>query len=370
MIHQNNENLQEPVLDSTVLKENTEFKNEIEPVVDTNNVKVTKAENRIFYIYKITNLLNSKIYIGQSVQPNKRWHQHKKDSKTPRFTLQFAMNKYGVENFSFEIIACCKNQDDANYTETLLVSTYNSLLPNGYNMTHGGLNAPKSDAWKQSMNKWRSSLSEEEKQIIRNKQSEATKQQILQQGHPAQGHKWTEEQRKAIFEWRSSADKEAIYTPEVRQKMRESHLGHKQSEETLEKRSESLKAAWKKKNEIRCAEQDIRCHAEGCTINGSNIKYKIIEGIRYCAKHGSRIKRNGHINLLPKVIIEMTPEIRQKISQSRKGKCLGRIPHNKVHLTPEQIEFILKDERSTMQLSKDMGIGKKVIYRIRNSHKV
>lgn len=108
----------------------------------------------MFYLYKITCLVNQKVYIGQTVQPEKRWYQHKNDSvRNPKVPFHHAIKKYGNENFIFEVIACCKSQDDANYLEELLIQQYDCFISNGkgYNSTYGGMNAPKSDKWKQLM---------------------------------------------------------------------------------------------------------------------------------------------------------------------------------------------------------------------------
>ena len=60
------------------------------------------------YIYKITNTLNDKVYIGQTVKSlQKRFTQHKNNSNKPYFSqivLYKAFNKYGIENFTFEQI--------------------------------------------------------------------------------------------------------------------------------------------------------------------------------------------------------------------------------------------------------------------------
>ena len=59
-------------------------------------------------IYKITNLINNKIYIGQSVDIKKRWATHKRQAfikgKEYDKYLYRAIRKYGIDNFSFEII--------------------------------------------------------------------------------------------------------------------------------------------------------------------------------------------------------------------------------------------------------------------------
>ena len=88
-------------------------------------------------IYKITNTINNKIYIGQSVHIKKRWSEHKSyytDSQTP---LYKAMQKYGVEYFDFEIIEECSIAE-LDEKEQYYIQEFNSLVPNGYNIQLGG----------------------------------------------------------------------------------------------------------------------------------------------------------------------------------------------------------------------------------------
>lgn len=112
---------------------------------------------RIYNIYKITNFINNKVYIGQAKDCIQRWRQHKAESKKelPRMIVNRAMKKYGFDNFSFEVIVSCKTWKDANETETLLVSQYESHISTGkgYNVSAGGCNAPKSDEWKQKVSR-------------------------------------------------------------------------------------------------------------------------------------------------------------------------------------------------------------------------
>jgi group I intron endonuclease len=108
----------------------------------------------IWSLYRITNKINNKVYIGQAADVFKRWHDHRRAVKLnkPTQVIHHAMIKYGIDNFEFEVIACCKNQDDANYTETELVKQYNSFVKNGgYNATLGGMNAPKTEEWKKKL---------------------------------------------------------------------------------------------------------------------------------------------------------------------------------------------------------------------------
>lgn len=60
-------------------------------------------------IYKYTNKINGKIYIGLSSNIEKRYSQHLYCSRqdSPNLSIDIAIKKYGIENFSFEIIELC-----------------------------------------------------------------------------------------------------------------------------------------------------------------------------------------------------------------------------------------------------------------------
>ncbi len=80
------------------------------------------------FLYRITDTLNNKIYIGQAVDPNRRWVDHKWNAKQsePVQYISRAMAKYGVDNFIFEVISTCRSQEDANEAESMLIQQYNS----------------------------------------------------------------------------------------------------------------------------------------------------------------------------------------------------------------------------------------------------
>ena len=98
-------------------------------------------------IYKITNLINGKVYIGQTIKTlDQRWKQHvcqikyvkqQNNRKICRY-LHTAMSKYGINNFKIEMIDWATNQTELNYKEWLLIYKFNSLAPNGYNLRIGG----------------------------------------------------------------------------------------------------------------------------------------------------------------------------------------------------------------------------------------
>lgn len=87
-------------------------------------------------IYKIKNLINGKCYIGQSIDINRRWRQHRTDYKDGTVTLYQAIKKYGLSNFSFEVIEEC-SIDELDDREIYWINYYDSYY-NGYNETLGG----------------------------------------------------------------------------------------------------------------------------------------------------------------------------------------------------------------------------------------
>lgn len=87
-------------------------------------------------VYKITNVVNHKVYIGQTIQknPNDRFLSHFKAAKAGRKTaICHAIRKYGRESFKFEIIYKASNKVDLDIKEAYYIKQYNSTKI-GYNM--------------------------------------------------------------------------------------------------------------------------------------------------------------------------------------------------------------------------------------------
>lgn len=117
------------------------------------NTIIDNPEERYCEIYKITNLTNKKIYIGQAVSHilnhkryrpyghNGRFKCHISEAfstkKNQSHYLNNAIRKYGVNDFVVELIECCE-PCDANDREIHYIKEYNSLFPNGYNLKNGG----------------------------------------------------------------------------------------------------------------------------------------------------------------------------------------------------------------------------------------
>ena len=91
-------------------------------------------------IYKATNKINGKIYIGQTCSSIKiRIGEHRRASKLKKENSKFynAIRKYGINNFVFELVEKCKTKEELNNKEVFYISLYDSYKL-GYNSTLGG----------------------------------------------------------------------------------------------------------------------------------------------------------------------------------------------------------------------------------------
>ena len=89
------------------------------------------------YIYKITNKIDNKTYIGKTTQELElRWKDHQKKGSNCRY-LKYALKKYSIENFKFQLV-CITFDNQLNDMEIKYIKQYNSLVPNGYNLRLGG----------------------------------------------------------------------------------------------------------------------------------------------------------------------------------------------------------------------------------------
>ena len=96
-------------------------------------------------IYKVTNNINKKIYIGQTIQDeNIRWNHHMREALNGSDTkFHRALRKYGKDGFIWEVIEEVDN-DKLNEREIYWISYYNSYKQ-GYNSTTGGDLPPRND---------------------------------------------------------------------------------------------------------------------------------------------------------------------------------------------------------------------------------
>lgn len=120
-------------------------------------------------IYKIENLINKKVYIGQSNNIYKRYHFHHKsdcfNENSPAYNFQIyqAIRKYGIQNFSIIVLELC-DIDKLNEKEIFWINYYDSFK-NGYNRTPGGQN------WSENIH----SLETEEKRRLTREKNDSLK---------------------------------------------------------------------------------------------------------------------------------------------------------------------------------------------------
>lgn len=175
-----------------------------------------------YFIYKHTNKLNEKCYIGQTKNIKWRWcpNAYKTCSKFYRAIL-----KYGWDNFTHEILKVC-DETNVDYFETYYIKLYDSI-ENGYNLDSGGcknktqseetiqkkIEANKKRVYKKGRTAWNKGL----------KASEETRKKLsishlgIKYGSPSK------ETRQKI----SEANKRRIISEETRIKQSLSHLGKK-----------------------------------------------------------------------------------------------------------------------------------------------
>ncbi len=152
-------------------------------------------------IYKITNKLNDKSYIGLSKNIERRFKEHIKDCKFKKYAISNAIEKYGKDNFTFEIVEEC-SLEKLEKRERYWINKLKTQSPNGYNLTNGG-----------------------EKSKIYSKESreKMSNSQNWQKGknNPFYGKKHSEETKKIIGE----KAKKRFENPEYRKKLSDSHKG-------------------------------------------------------------------------------------------------------------------------------------------------
>jgi len=92
----------------------------------------------MYFIYKIENKVNGKLYVGQTICPANRKKQHLSKTFHGNPALDRAVIKYGRNSFDFSIVEELETLDQANEKEFYWIRELNSLVPNGYNLKEGG----------------------------------------------------------------------------------------------------------------------------------------------------------------------------------------------------------------------------------------
>lgn len=178
-------------------------------------------------IYKITNNINSKIYIGKDTKNNEKYFGS-------GILIKRSIKKYGIENFSKDILEECDNYDELNRNEIKWISYFNSTNKNiGYNITSGGdggdtfTNNPNKDEY--SNNK-----SETFKKLWKNK---TYRNNVIKS---KTGLKRTEETKKKMSNSSKNKPKSDSHKKSLSKAWDKRKIEHPYMIETLEKMSKSM----------------------------------------------------------------------------------------------------------------------------------
>lgn len=241
------------------------------------------------YIYKTTNLINNKIYIGQHTSKtfDKKYLGSGKKFKQ-------ALKKYGVKNFVCEILQTCDSYDELNACEKYWIEKCDSQNPSiGYNLCEGGI-APRFDGENHPMyGKHHTEEAKEKNRIahLGKKASDDTKQKIsegnkkkhisdehkLAISKANKGKKLSQDTRLKISESKKGK-KTGPMSDETKEKLRQSNLGKRRTEETKKKLSESHKGNvgyWKNKRRSNSTKKKISDTLSNKPRYNRRLKYKV-----------------------------------------------------------------------------------------------
>lgn len=244
-------------------------------------------------VYKITNSINGKIYVGQTIRKvESRWSAHKCISKNNPTLLQKAFLKHGVQNFSFDVIVFVDSQEELNKMEDYFIDFYNALTPNGYTCVgSGSVNTNKtseetrkkmSDAkkgwvpWNKNK-KYKLNLTEESRQNYRNANknkslgrivSEQTrkKMSLIKIGKPAM----TPEQYKEV----AKKMKGRKVSEEGRKNMSNGRKGIVYSRDIIEKSALKRIKKWIKRIDLKTGEEKI--YKSGIELRSDGFSYNCV----------------------------------------------------------------------------------------------
>jgi group I intron endonuclease len=197
-------------------------------------------------VYRITNTVNGKIYVGQTTKTlSQRWVEHVYDSVGKRRRkhnsyLHLAIEKYGKESFITEVLNICIDKNSLDDVERFYIKALNTVRPNGYNISLGGTGVMQGRK-----------MSAEAKLRI----SAGLKKAYAIGTRKPNGPIHTEESKKKISDslkhnFRSLG---RTHSEETKEKIRAAHLGRIFSDEHKLKLSISKKTYWEQKRKLVCS---------------------------------------------------------------------------------------------------------------------
>ena len=228
------------------------------------------------------------MYIGQTIRdPNTRWCGHKNAIKAGKGCpiLQKAALKDGIENFKFEVLIICFD-DDLNIYEKEYIKKYNTLAPNGYNATEGG-EPGGTFIGKRHSEVTKKILSEKNRKYYENDENKTRVANLIKEG------------LKKSEKWKKAKEEGRIGIAGIRK------IGTKTSEETKKKISDSVKKYFAGDPKVRKKSQyknhsEVMTKAIGRKVNQYTLNGEFIKEypcIAEAARQTSVTRRNIQSNV-------------------------------------------------------------------------
>lgn len=187
---------------------------------------MSDKKREVVYIYRIYFPDSDKCYIGQTCDLQKRMMQHLQVDNGS--AVHRALLKY--DDWDITNLHTCYSRDDANRIEIEEIRNFNSVAPNGYNLTHGGAAERPSDEARQKTSD----------ALMGHKVSPETRRKIsikAKGNQRAKGHKHTDEVKERI----GDAHRGKKLAEEHKRKLSISHTGQPHTEDRKKKISASCK---------------------------------------------------------------------------------------------------------------------------------
>lgn len=289
-------------------------------------------------IYCIKNLITNKSYIGQANNIVQRWNRHKSDLNKQihhNNHLQRAWNKYGEQNFEFEIIEIVENCDYLQDKEAYWIKHFKSIDRKfGYNIREAGINSPISEETKLKISKANT------------------------------GRKFSKEHKEKL----SIAGKKRVLSDETKLKISKALIGKKHSKEFCRKISDALKGR-----------QLSEKHKDKISKVQSKLSEKDVIDILTRAQNGETVnsisKDYGDRNRITRIILNVSykyvnrdnfpnAKINKEVITQGKG---DKNPNSKItEKQAKEVIQLLTQGVSMVQVRETTGISYSIIRKIKD----
>jgi hypothetical protein len=284
-------------------------------------------------IYKITNIKDSKIYIGQTWRTLRKRAGYNGAGYKQQKHFWNAIKVYGWESFKTEIVCYAVSQPEADYWEGHFMRKFNSLdREHGYNDKSTGGNGLHSDETKKKISSTKTGKKLSPEQIKWMKENPNS-------GTFKKGHKLSEGSLNKISnskKGKPSPNKGKPQSEEAKKKNSDAHKGKKTSEETKKKQSIASKGISKSeehRKNISLAKSKFSIDQQNSILNERREGKKLKE---LAEKYGAvistiqviceKLKNSGEVfPNLPRKRMPHTEETKNRIGAKNKGKLSSRI---------------------------------------------